>query len=78
MAEKNEVVKKEKKPGLFKRLGHKLKGLKSEFKKITWASVKTTFKSFGLVLICVVVIAMVLGLVDAGLSVLFDALGSII
>ena len=51
---------------------------KSEFKKITWASVKTTFKSFGLVLICVVVIAMVLGLVDAGLSVLFDALGSII
>jgi len=77
MAEKNEVVKKEKKPGLFARLKAKLKSLKSEFKKITWANKKTTFKSFGLVLICVVAIAMVLGLVDAGLSALFDALGTL-
>jgi preprotein translocase SecE subunit len=76
MAEKNEV-KKEKKPGLFARLKVKLKGLKSEFKKITWAPKKATFKSFGLVLICVVAIAMVLGLVDAGLSALFDALGTL-
>ena len=74
MAEKNEVVKKEKKPGLFKRLGHKLKGLKSEFKKITWASRKSTFKNFGIVLVIVIATALAIGLVDIGLGSFFNML----
>ena len=77
MAEKNEV-KKEKKPGLFAKLRQKLKNLKSEFKKITWASKKSTFKSFGLVIVSVLVIALVLGLVDLGLMSLFNWLAEII
>jgi len=77
MAEKNEV-KKEKKPGFFAKLARKLKGLKSEFKKITWASKRTTFKNFGLVLVCVLAIALILGLVDAGLNFVFGWLGTLI
>ncbi|MBQ9743791.1 MAG: preprotein translocase subunit SecE [Clostridia bacterium] len=77
MAEKNEV-KKAKKPGLFAKLKQKLKNLKSEFKKITWASKRTTFKSFGLVLVCIVVISLVLGLADKGLSELFNWLGTLV
>ena len=45
--------KKEKKPSkianFFKKLGEKIKGLKSEWKKISWASPKSTFKNFLLV-----------------------------
>ena len=77
MAEKNEV-KKAKKPALFAKLRQKLKNLKSEFKKITWASKRTTFKSFGLVLVCIVVISLILGLADKGLSELFNWLGTLI
>ena len=73
MAEKNEV-KKEKKPGFFARLGRKIKDLKSEFKKITWASKKATFKNFGLVIVSILAIALVLGLVDFGLMQLFNFL----
>ncbi len=76
MAEKNEV-KKEKKPGFFSKLVKKLKGLKSEFKKITWASKKTTFKSFGLVIVAILAIALVLGLVDFGLIALFNFLAKV-
>ena len=77
MAEKNEV-KKAKKPGFFAKLRQKLKNLKSEFKKITWASKKATFKSFGLVIVSILVIALVLGLVDFGLMRLFNWLAEII
>ena len=77
MAEKNEV-KKAKKPGLFAKLRQKLKNLKSEFKKITWASKKSTFKSFGLVIVAIFAIALVLGLVDLGLMSLFNWLARII
>ena len=76
MAEKNEV-KKAKKPGLFAKLRQKLKNLKSEFKKITWASKKATFKSFGLVLVAILAIALVLGLVDFGLIALFNFLAKV-
>ena len=77
MTEKNEV-KKAKKPGLFAKLRQKIKNLKSEFKKITWASKKSTFKSFGLVIVAIFAIALVLGLVDLGLMSLFNWLARII
>ena len=68
--------KKENKPGFFAKLKQKFKNLKSEFKKITWASKKSTFKSFGLVIVSVVAIALVIGLVDTGLVSLFNLLAS--
>ena len=64
-------VKKESKIGKF------FKDYKSEFKKITWASKEATFKSFGLVLVAVLAIALVLGLVDFGLIALFNFLAKV-
>ena len=58
----------EKKPG---KVATFFKGLKSEFKKITWANVKTTFKNFAIVLVVLVAFAAVIGLVDLGLAALF-------
>ena len=75
MADKETKVKKTSdKPGLFKRIGSWFKGLKSEFKKITWASRKSTFKNFGIVLLIVIASAVVIGLVDIGLKELFTFL----
>lgn len=69
--QKKQKAKKEKKPS---KLATKLKNLKSEFKKITWATPKSTFKSFGIVLVGVVAAATVIGVIDFGLSSLFDFL----
>ena len=59
------------KPGFFARLGKKFKGLKSEFKKIKWANLKATTKSFVIVLVGLLVFGVVIGLVDLGLGSLF-------
>ena len=60
--------KKEKKPSkianFFKKLGEKIKGLKSEWKKISWASPKSTFKNFLLVLVVVICFAIALAVID--------------
>ena len=72
---KGKAVKKgNEKPGFFKRIANWFKGLKSEFKKITWANRKSTFKNFGIVLTIVILSALVIGLVDIGLKELFDLL----
>ena len=72
MADKTNVkAQKSDKPGFFARLGKKLKGLKSEFKKIKWANLKSTTKSFGLVLVGLIVFGVVIGLVDLGLGSFF-------
>ena len=68
-AEKKESA--EKKNGFFAKIGkffvkigEKLKGLKSEWKKISWASFKSTSKNFLLVLVIVICFAVALGVVD--------------
>ncbi|MBE6675196.1 MAG: preprotein translocase subunit SecE [Ruminococcaceae bacterium] len=66
------------KPGLFKRIGNWFKGLKSEFKKITWASKKATFKNFGIVLTIVIISAVVIGVIDIGLGAFFNFLLEVI
>lgn len=66
------------KPGFFKRIGNWFKGLKSEFKKITWASRKTTFKNFGIVLTIVIISAVVISVVDIGLGTFFNFLLEVI
>ena len=65
------------KPGFFARLGKKLKGLKSEFKKIKWANLKTTTKSFGVALVGLLAFGIVIGLVDLGLGSFFKFLLSL-
>ena len=50
--------------GFFATLGEKFKGLKSEWKKVSWASPKSTFKNFALVLVVVICFAVVIGLID--------------
>ena len=71
----------EDKPGFFKRLGARLKkfwkNYKSELKKITWYSRKQTFASTLLVLVCVVVSAAVIGVLDWGFSNLIQLLAKI-
>ena len=68
----------EKKPGFWKRIGNWFKGLKSEFKKITWASRRSTFKNFGIVLSIVIASAVVIGIVDIGLGAFFNFLLEVI
>ena len=75
MADKETKVKKTNdKPGFFARVGAWFKGLKSEFKKITWSSRKSTFKNFGIVMAIVIASALVIGIVDIGLTELFNLL----
>ena len=75
MAEKETKVKKTNdKPGFIARVGAWFKGLKSEFKKITWSSRKSTFKNFGIVMAIVIASALVIGIVDIGLTELFNLL----
>ena len=62
------------KKGYFANLGEKFKGLKGEFKKITWASSKSTFKNFGIVMTIVIISAVVIGFIDWGLGSFFDFL----
>ena len=69
MAKKdNNVETKAKKPSkignFFRKIGEKIKGLKSEWKKISWASPKSTFKNFLLVLVIVICFAVALAVID--------------
>ncbi|MBQ7907764.1 MAG: preprotein translocase subunit SecE [Clostridia bacterium] len=63
-----------KKPGFFAKIGDFFKGLKSEFKKITWASKESTARNFLLVMVIVVIAAVVIGLLDWGLGGLLNAI----
>lgn len=63
-----------KKPGLFSRLGKLFKETRAEAKKVTWASKRSTFKNFMLVLVVVLAMAGVIGLLDWLLGSLFDIL----
>lgn len=69
---KEKKANKNKKPGFFARVGAAIKKfwrtMKSELKKVTWYSRKQTFTSTLLVLVCMVVAAAVIGLLDVGFS----------
>ena len=67
-----------KKPGFFARMGKWFKSVKSEFKKITWSSRKSTLKNFGIVMAIVVASALVIGLVDVGLGALLNLLYEVV
>ncbi len=63
----------------FRTLGERIKGLKSEWKKVSWASPRATFKNFALVLVVVICFAVALGIIGVlagmgvtGLNTLFN------
>lgn len=78
VAKPAKVKKENDKPGFFSRLGKWFKGLKSEFKKITWSSRKSTLKNFCIVMAIVVASAVVIGLVDVGLGALLNLLHRVV
>lgn len=59
---------KEKKPSIWKRLGTWIKSLRSEAKKISWASFKSVRYNSIVVIVCVVICSIVIGLLDYGFS----------
>ena len=84
-AKKDKTVKKEakkkaksNKPGLWSKIRKFFKDLKSEFKKVVWYGRKQTIKSTALVIVCLVIVAAVVSLVDIGLSSVIMWLGGLI
>ncbi|MCQ2456533.1 MAG: preprotein translocase subunit SecE [Clostridia bacterium] len=64
-----------KKPNFFKRIGSWFKSLWSEAGKISWASASSVRKNTIIVIICVIVLAAVIGLLDYLLSSSIAGLG---
>ena len=60
--------KKNKKPGLFKRIAKFFRECKSEMKKVTWLSRKETFKSSLIVVVVTVALCAAIGLIDTALE----------
>ena len=73
---KNEV-KKEKKPGFGSKIKAFCKSLMGEFRKIVWASHRSTLKNSLIVLVGAVAIAVVIGLLDWGFTAGFTFLGKV-
>ena len=65
---------KNQKPNWFRRVGAKCKETFSEIKKVTWPSFLTVVKTTGVVLAVVAAFLLIIGGVDALLSLLFDGL----
>lgn len=57
-------AKKKDKPSLFSRIVAWLKAFKAEFKKIVWTSPRTVLINSIVVIVCVAVVAAVIGLLD--------------
>ncbi|MBQ4096980.1 MAG: preprotein translocase subunit SecE [Clostridia bacterium] len=57
---------KEKKPSVWSRIGKWFKSLKSECKKISWASWKSVRSNSIIVIVCIIIFSAVLALLDLG------------
>ncbi len=62
------VVKKNKKPNIFRRIGKKFKDIFSELKKVSWPTFSKVLKKTGIVLAVVLVFLVVITAFDFGLS----------
>lgn len=65
------TVKKNKVP-LGKRIAKAFKEFKAEFKKIVWSSKRSTFTNTVLVVVCMIVVAVVIALLDVGFTALLN------
>ncbi len=72
----------EKKPNIFKRMGARIakfwRDFRSEMKKVVWMSGSDLRKNSILVITAVIVISVVIGVIDFGLSQAINALGKIV
>ena len=59
--------KKDKKPGVFKRMGAKIKDVFSELKKVSWPTFPKVLKQTGIVLVVVLAFLVVISAFDFGL-----------
>ena len=76
-AEAKNNKKKNKKPGIFKRMGAKCKDVFSELKKVSWPSFGKVVKQTGVVLAVVIVFLVVITAFDTGLSELLKLLNPV-
>ncbi len=60
-------VKKNKKPGFFKRIGAKIKDIFSELKRVNWPTFPKVVKQTGVVLVVVLIFLVVISAFDFGL-----------
>ena len=78
-AKKDKKADKQKKPGIFARIGKWLKEMKSELKKVQWPTRKQTINNTLIVIVCCIVVGVFIGLFDllAGsvISALLDLFG---
>ena len=78
-AKKDKKADKQKKPGVFARIGKWLKEMKSELKKVQWPTRKQTINNTLIVIVCCIVVGVFIGLFDllAGsvISALLDLFG---
>ncbi len=61
-----------------KRVAKAFREFKAEFKKIVWSSKKATFSNTALVVACMVIVAVVIGLLDTGFSRLLNWIAGLI
>ena len=66
--EKKETAVKSDKPSVFKRMGAWFKSLRSEAKKVSWANAASVRKNTLVVVVCVLAVAVVLGILDFTLT----------
>ena len=66
--EKKEKAVKSDKPSVFKRMGAWFKSLRSEAKKVSWANAASVRKNTLVVVVCVLAVAVVLGILDFTLT----------
>ncbi len=72
--EAKSAKKKDKKPGIFKRFGAKVKDVFSELKKVSWPTFGKVVKKTGIVLVVVLAFLVVITAFDTGLSYLLKLL----
>ena len=65
---KEKKEKKEKGPSVFSRMGTWFRSLRSEAKKVSWASAASVRKNTIIVIVCVVILSAAIGIVDYLLS----------
>ena len=85
VSEKETKVKDEKKkspksnkPGFGEKVKKFFKDYKSELKKIVWYDKKSTVKSTGVVIVCLVTVSAVISLLDLGLNSLISWIGGLV
>jgi len=66
------------KPGFGAKILKFFKDFKGELKKIVWYDKKSTFRSTGIVVVCLIIVSAVVSFFDLGLSNLISWIGSLV